>query len=182
MKNQARGILWASALLAIVFASGCWVTPSRLTREMNEFDEYLKKREARRKADAEARLKLVEKEVASARQSMKDLETSMQEIQDDLADLRGKMSLSLEAARRVAELQEKVERALDEVYSIEGRLKRNYEQVSGRVDKTLEKYEEVLFEEKRILMERLRALNESLRALKAKEGGGEGEEEGGGGG
>ena len=166
-------------LLCAVLATGsagCWVTSARLTDEFNQFDEYLKKRDARTKSESDVRVRELNRNVALFQSTLQGLEVKLRGINEEIRDMREKMGLALDSAKRVNELQDEVQQSLDEVHAIEGRINRNFKKMDERVGDTLEKYREVMLEEKRILMERLRTLNETLRALT--EGGEEEKKEG----
>jgi chromosome segregation ATPase len=157
-------ILLALAAVSILLG-GCWVSKAKLTEEFNSFDEYLKKREAREKAEQDAQFDEINRNIALFRSTLQGLEVTLKGMNEEIRDIREKMGLALDSANRVRELQAEVQSSLDEVRAVEGRLNRNFKKMDARVGDTLEKYKEVLLEEKRVMMERLRTLNETLRTL-----------------
>ena len=152
------------AVPALLLLAGCFVTSSQLNKKLNDFDEYLKKREGRTKIETDLKREEIGKKLDEASRALANLEARLSAIRAELKDMREKMSVSLDSAQRMQDLQTDVRRALTEIRTIEDRLDR-------RVGDTVDKYKEVLLEEKRVLTERLRALNESLRALSEKEEG-----------
>ena len=168
-RMRTRAIVLAKRLLPLALSlflvPGCWVTKDEMTQKFNDFDEYLKKRDARAKTDAGERMDAVAAEVAELRKAVQVLEISLRALKEEVVAIRGNMGLAFESAQKVKDLGDRVQETLNEIREIEGRLKRSVADMGGKVDATLDKYREVLLEEKRVLMERLRALNESLRAL-----------------
>jgi predicted nucleic acid-binding Zn-ribbon protein len=148
-----------------MFFAGCFVTPAKLTSELNDFDQYLKKQEKRSKAELDLRLQSLEGKVDELVKALQAAQVTLERVKGDILNIQEQTGIALDSTNKMKVLQEKVQKALDEIYAIEGRLKRNFKAMDDRVGNTLEKYHEVLLEEKRILMERLRKINETLRTL-----------------
>ncbi|MHC5036237.1 MAG: hypothetical protein ACYTHM_02895 [Planctomycetota bacterium] len=134
---------WLAAVLgAWMFFAGCFVTPAKLTSELNDFDQYLKKQEKRSKAELDLRLQSLEGKVDELVKALQAAQVTLERVKGDILNIQEQTGIALDSTNKMKVLQEKVQKALDEIYAIE-----------------------VLLEEKRILMERLRKINETLRTL-----------------
>jgi hypothetical protein len=125
-----------------MFFAGCFVTPAKLTSELNDFDQYLKKQEKRSKAELDLRLQSLEGKVDELVKALQAAQVTLERVKGDILNIQEQTGIALDSTNKMKVLQEKVQKALDEIYAIE-----------------------VLLEEKRILMERLRKINETLRTL-----------------
>lgn len=170
---RSTGLSRIAALAAFGFlmvaGQGCFVTSGQLTDKINDFDAYLQKREARAKSERDLEIKSILNEIAELKKSVQVLEVSLRAVKEEIIAVKANMNVAFESAERVKELEEAVRQTLDEIHAIETKLRRNVDDLGGRVDDAMSKYREVLLEEKRVLMERLRAVNESLRSLKTDE-------------
>ena len=162
-----------AAIALFVAAQGCFVTQAGLNEKINEFDQYLLKREERSKADAAQWGADADRRIEDLKKSLQALDATVRALKEEIAGVRTNMGVAFESAERVRELGDKVEKALEEIQAVEGKLRRTVEALGGRVDTTMDKYRDILLEEKRVLTERLRALNESLRAMDTGSGNGQ---------